>query len=108
VSTNDAIGSAAKASAAGNAIVNISSPSSSNLRPSLQFPKATTSKLKEEKKKKLNNPMHQFQIAHTSDGEHEKKTIVKDTKWVAGPGRPEHEKLQTLALGAGVHSPQRS
>jgi hypothetical protein len=52
--------------------------------------------------------MHQFQIAHTSDGEQEKKTIVKETKWVAGPGRPEHEKLQTLALGAGVHSPERS
>jgi hypothetical protein len=52
--------------------------------------------------------MHQFQIVRTSDGEQEKKTIVKETKWVAGPGRPEHEKLQTLALGVGVHSPERS
>jgi hypothetical protein len=105
VSTNDAIGSAAKANAAGNAIVNISSPSSSNLSPSLQISQNYNLKMKKKKKK---NPMLQFKIGRTLDGEQEKKTNVKETKWVAGPGRPEHEKVQILALGADFHSLETS
>jgi hypothetical protein len=86
VSTNDAIGLAAKASAASNAIVNISGPSSSNLRPSLQISQNYNPKIDRKKKKSKQNPMLQFQITRTSDGEQEKKTNVKKTKRVAGPG----------------------
>jgi hypothetical protein len=52
VSTNDAIGSTAKASAAGNAIGNISSPNSSNLRPFLQISQNYNLKIERNKGKK--------------------------------------------------------